>query len=115
MIFSPRIDITLLSSNFTVSQSAVGVTQLPGYFIMYPPTVNIVQFVSSFKLSHVTNYPVVCDISKSILRLIFFEGNCVCALYEDFHYLDKASDLNSKQDSPCILVILVFTKVVVFK
>ena len=48
MNFSPRVEITLLSSNFTVSKAAIGDMQSPGYLILSPPTVNIVLFLSTF-------------------------------------------------------------------
>ena len=48
MNFAPKIVITLLSINLTVSKSLVGVLQLPVYFILSPPAVNSVPFFSAF-------------------------------------------------------------------
>ena len=47
MNFSPGFNITLLSSNFTVSKLALVVQQSPGYLILSSPTVNIVLFFSA--------------------------------------------------------------------
>ena len=44
MIISPKVEIALLSKNFTVIKLSVDAPQLPVCFILSPPTVNIVLF-----------------------------------------------------------------------
>ena len=114
--FSTSIDIILFSNSFTVSKLTVGVRQSPGYLIIYPPTFNLVLFLG-VSFYRVTKYPSVGDLSKLILRYLFFfyERNCVCALDADFCYLVKVANFISKLDSSCISVLWVFPKLVIFK
>ena len=111
MNFSPRVDINLLSNNFTVSKLAVGAPQLPGYLI-FPQRLLTLSCFLGFSFSHFTNYPAVGDIYKHLFRyLLFFdEGHCVSALETAVHSLGNADDFISKIDSPCILVLWIFLR-----
>ena len=48
MNFDPLVEMVLLSRSFTVSMSAVGVTQSPGKLIRLPPTVSRMRYGSDF-------------------------------------------------------------------
>ena len=64
MIFSPRVEITLLSNKFTVSKSAVGVTRSTGYLIVSPQNVNLVLFFLPFtSLKSQTILPLVTSLN----------------------------------------------------
>ena len=106
MNFTPIVGTLLLSNNFNVSKSAVGVPKSPGYYIPSRIPLTLFGFLG-FVFRQVSHHPDVGDILESILRYLLFcdEGNYVGALDTDFHSLGQTAYLTSKRYSLCIFVL----------